>query len=158
MRSFSFTQYSYYLDFFCLDPASCLPNHHRHGWVRYIETKKLRFGVCHSWYCLLIYNDSVILSCFILNCHRAFFCKDRICSFVVFSNITCLQKTKQSTTFKFYHQQQVHEPILFYQTKQPLDDMDLSGVCWLLWGRSWLRFTSSGFSNPRKYTTFTNQC
>ena len=34
--------------------------------------RKLRFGVCHCWYCLLIYDGSVILSCFILNCHRNF--------------------------------------------------------------------------------------
>ena len=29
----------------------------------------LWFGVCHRCYFLLIYNDSVIISCFILNCH-----------------------------------------------------------------------------------------
>ena len=34
--------------------------------------RKLRFGVCHCWYCLLIYNDYVILLCFILNYHRIF--------------------------------------------------------------------------------------
>ena len=33
---------------------------------------RLRFGVCHSCYCLLIYDDSIILLCFILNCHRTF--------------------------------------------------------------------------------------
>ena len=34
--------------------------------------QKLRFGVCHCFYCLLIYNNYVILSCFILNCHITF--------------------------------------------------------------------------------------
>ena len=29
--------------------------------------RKLHFGVCHHWYSLLIYNDSIILLCFILN-------------------------------------------------------------------------------------------
>ena len=33
---------------------------------------KLRFGVCHRCYCILIYNDFFILSCFILNFHRTF--------------------------------------------------------------------------------------
>ena len=33
----------------------------------------------------------------------------------------------------------------------------LSGVSQLLWGRSWLLFKLSGFSNIRQYTTVTNQ-
>ena len=34
--------------------------------------QKLWFGVCHRWYFLFIYDYSVFLSCFILNCHRNF--------------------------------------------------------------------------------------
>ena len=34
--------------------------------------QKLRFGVSHYFYYLLIYDDSVILLCFILNYHRTF--------------------------------------------------------------------------------------
>ena len=34
--------------------------------------QKLWFGVCNCYYFILIYNDSVILFCFILNCHGTF--------------------------------------------------------------------------------------
>ena len=34
--------------------------------------RKLWFGVCHCCYCLLIYNDSVLLLCLILICHITF--------------------------------------------------------------------------------------
>ena len=63
-----FTQYSYYRYFFCSGPASRLFDLHPHVWVQYIyATKKLRFDVCNHCYCLLIYDDYVILICFILN-------------------------------------------------------------------------------------------
>ena len=108
------TQLSYYCDFFCLGPASCICDHHLHRWVRYIDTKnygfkvcvrlfsfysvqlllwlilfgdsikffiitivmyecailiprQLWFCVCHCCYCLLIYENVVILLCFISN-------------------------------------------------------------------------------------------
>ena len=34
--------------------------------------QKLRFGVCHSCNCLVIYDDYVIVLCFFLNCHRTY--------------------------------------------------------------------------------------
>ena len=34
--------------------------------------RTLQFCVCHCCYCLLIYNDSVLLLCLILNCHITF--------------------------------------------------------------------------------------
>ena len=36
-----FNQYSYYRNFFCLRPASCLRGCHRYVWVRYINTTKI---------------------------------------------------------------------------------------------------------------------
>ena len=38
---FVWTQYSYYRDLFRSDPASRLRDCHRHGWVRYIDTRKI---------------------------------------------------------------------------------------------------------------------
>ena len=37
----AFTQYSSYCELFCLGPASRLRDRHRHGWVCYIDTKKI---------------------------------------------------------------------------------------------------------------------
>ena len=34
--------------------------------------QKLRFGVYHCYYCLLIYDDYVIILYYILNCHKTF--------------------------------------------------------------------------------------
>ena len=85
---------------------------------------KLRFGVCHRCYCLLIYDDYVILLCFYLKptnstmlklfivkggngeikkrIDRLVSHKYRICSFVLYSNTIFLQHTKQSIIFKFW--------------------------------------------------------
>ena len=168
---FVFTQYSYYCDFFCSGPASCICERHRHGWVRYIDTKEitvLRF----VWDCLVftqysyysdffcswkvsrlrnrhshvwvIYIDTTRItvrwiSLLLLSIDLWWFCyfimfyfkpingamvkwwmvkwlngeiKNRtgcfdyhkywICSFVLFSNTTFLQQTKQSITFNFW--------------------------------------------------------
>ena len=62
-----FIQYSYYRDLFCSGQELRLCDSHHHIWVCYIDTIKLRLHVCHFWYCLLIYDYSIILSCFILN-------------------------------------------------------------------------------------------
>ena len=63
----------------------------------------LQFNVCHRFYCLLIYDDSVILSCFILNCHRTFLFSQILNLFIcsIFEH-NFLQMTKQSITFKFW--------------------------------------------------------
>ena len=46
----------------------------------------------------------------------------------------------------------------FTSTQQTLKDGALSGVGWLLWGRSWPWFKFYGFRNIRQYTTVNNQC
>ena len=65
--------------------------------------QKLGLGVCHCCYCPLIYNDSVTLSSFILNCHRTFFLSQILNLFIcgIFEH-NFLQKTKESITFKFW--------------------------------------------------------
>ena len=62
-----FNRYSNYWDLFCSGPSFCFFDHHHHGWVCYIDTKKIWFGVCHCFCFLLIYYNSFILLCFILN-------------------------------------------------------------------------------------------
>ena len=47
-----FTKFSYYRDFFCLEPASCLHDHHCHGWMCYIDTTKIT-ALMFVWYCLV---------------------------------------------------------------------------------------------------------
>ena len=53
-----FTPYSYYRDFFCLGPESCLGNWHYHVWVRYFRYYK-KYG--------LVYVIDI-------NTHDLFFC------------------------------------------------------------------------------------
>ena len=65
-----FFLYSYYCELFCSEAAWRLCDCHCQGWVRYINTTKIRFGVCHCCYCQLIYDDSVIILCIIINSHR----------------------------------------------------------------------------------------
>ena len=42
MRFFCFTEYIYYCNFFCSVPALRICERHRHGWVRYIDTKQIK--------------------------------------------------------------------------------------------------------------------
>ena len=68
-----FTQFSYYWDFFCSEPASRLRDIHCHGWVRYIDTTiitVLRF----VWFCSVFTQYSY---------YHDFFCsgpESRICN------------------------------------------------------------------------------
>ena len=53
-----FTQYSYYHDLFCLRPSPRLHDHHRNGWVRYIDITKIKvlsFLWDRSFFILYIY-------------------------------------------------------------------------------------------------------
>ena len=118
--SLVFTQYSNYCDFFCSRPSLRLRNHSCHGWFRYIDTMKLRFCVFHRCYCLLIYDDYVILFYFILNwCNGAIvkwyngkkkirsghFVSHRYRIYAFFlSNTTFLQQTKKSIIFNLWTQ------------------------------------------------------
>ena len=91
-------------------------------------------------------NGAVVKWCMVKCCNgeikisigHFFFHKYQICSFILFSNTTFLQKTNQSITFNFWSLKKLQQPSLCYQTKQPLKDGALSGVIWFLWGRSWL--------------------
>ena len=57
--------------------------------------QKLWFGVCHRCCCLLIYDDSVILSCFILICHRTFLFSKIFNLFIygIFSIMFCIRQS-----------------------------------------------------------------
>ena len=112
-----FTQYSYYRDFFCLWPASRLHNQHCHVWVRYIHTTNITVA-CMSW--LILSIDLRWICYFIMFCFKLtngamdkwgmvkwfngeikngtgnfFPHKYWICSFVLFSNTTFSQQSKQ---------------------------------------------------------------
>ena len=43
-----FTQYSYYREFFCSEIALCLCGRHRHLWVRYFDTTRIKFWFMSS--------------------------------------------------------------------------------------------------------------
>ena len=62
-----FTKYSYYCDFLCLGQYCVLVIAIITGERGILILQKIRFGVCHCWYCILVYDDSIILLCFILN-------------------------------------------------------------------------------------------
>ena len=112
-----FTQYSYYSELFCLEPASRLSNRHRHVWVRYINNTK-NMVVCMS--SMLLYIDLQRFCYFIMlyfklnngamvkwwmvkwcigeinnGTGRFFSHRYWICSFVLFSNTPFSQQTKQ---------------------------------------------------------------
>ena len=119
-----FTQYSYYSDFFCSGKVSRLRNRHSHVWVLYIDTMRitvwwislLLLSIDLWWFCYFIMfyfkpiNGAMVqwwmvkwLNGEIKNRTGCFdYHKYWICSFVLFSNTTFLQQTKQSITFNFW--------------------------------------------------------
>ena len=54
-------KYGYYREFFCSWPASCIPYRHRNVWVWLFMLRKIQSRLCHHYYCLFIYDNSVIL-------------------------------------------------------------------------------------------------
>ena len=114
-----FTQYSYYRDLFCLEPALRLRYCYCHGWVCYIDTTKIMvwcmslliFSIYLRWLCsfIMIYfnltNDAMVKWCngkIKIGIGCFFSHKYRICSFVWFSNTAFLQQIKQSITINFW--------------------------------------------------------
>ena len=109
--------------FLCLGSSLHLRNRHCHMWVRYIETTiitvcclsllllsidiqllcylimfyfKLTNGKMLKWWMLKWYNCEVKIGISRFVSHKCL-----MCSFVLFSNTTFLQQTKQSITFNF---------------------------------------------------------
>ena len=124
MRSFSFTQYSYYCDLFCSGTALRFRDCHCHGWMRYIGNTE-SMGWCMSllllsiglqWFCyfIMIYfklTNGAMLKWWILKqCNGEIKIrighfvshKYRICSFVLFLNTKFSKQTKQFIIFKFW--------------------------------------------------------
>ena len=118
VRPFSFTQYSYYHDFFCLGPAFRLRNHHCHGWVCYIDTtiitvwcvSLLILSIDLRWFCYLIMfyfklnNDAMVKRWVVKWCNgeikirifRFISHKYRICLFFYFQTQHFLSRQSNS--------------------------------------------------------------
>ena len=119
-----FTPCIYYCDFFFSGPASRLRNFHCHMWVCYIDTTKITVALMSS----LLFSIDIQLWCYftmfylkLANGEMEKWLMDKwfnggikirigcfvthkywICSFVLFSNTTFLQQTKQSIIFNIW--------------------------------------------------------
>ena len=155
-------------------------NCHRHKWVRYIANTKIKvwcmslllLSIDLQWFCYFIMfyfkmtNGAMVKWWMVKLCNgeikirigRFVSHKYRFCSFVLFSNTTFLQQTKQSITFNFWSLTTSTETEFMLSNQATTERRDLSGVRLLLWGILGLWFKSFGFSNLRKYTTTTKQC
>ena len=117
-------QCGYYHDFVCLWPASRLRYQHRHMWVRFIHTNKITVACMSSlilsidlqghWYFIMLYfkvtngamekwwmvkscNGEINISIGCFDSHKYW-----ICLFVLFSNRTFLQQSKQFISFNIW--------------------------------------------------------
>ena len=93
-----FTQYSYYCDLFCSGQILRIRYFHSNGWVRYIDTKKIKFWCMSSlllsidlqwscyfrYFCIKLTNGAMVRWCngkIKISIGRLFSQKYRICSF-----------------------------------------------------------------------------
>ena len=178
--SLVFTPYIYYHEFFCLGPASRIFNSYCHLWVRYIDYTKITVACMSSlllsydlhryWYFIMFnfkltngamdkwwmnkwYNSEIKIriGCFVYH-------KYWICSFVLFSDTTFLQQTKQSIIFIIWSLTTSAETKCMLSNQATTERQDFIRGQPILVGDIATLVWFACFRNLKQSTTVTNQC